>query len=197
MKHNLLQRVSFGVSGAAGVGKTTLIAEIIKLASPRYSVKLSKDVARSLLSQGVRINTESQVDDYLAFLAVRFRATLQLQADLVIHERTLLDVLTFMELNGHAHGWLKELTEELVQWQIKKLSIYFYVPIEFKTRQDGVRITDPDVNRRVDQITHKLLRKYRPDFVTLTGSVSERVNNVVESLSKLGFNLKLTQFPKK
>ena len=183
------KKVSFGISGAPGVGKTSVAVEVAKRTSQKYQVLLSKDVARSLARQGVRINMESETDDYLAFLAVRVRDMLELCADLVIYERTLLDVLAFMKLNGNGNRWLKELTEQLVRWEMSRLSLYFYIPVEFKAVPDGVRIVDTVVNHQIDQITCSLLRKYRPDFITLTGSISERVDTVLESLSKIGLDL--------
>lgn len=189
MKKTLIKRLSIGVSGASGVGKTTVVKEVASEVSRGYEVLLSQDVARSLAGRGVRINTESQTDDYLAFLTLRLHDLLYLRSDLVIFDRTLLDVLVFMKLNGHAQGWLKALTSELVQWQMNELSLYFYIPIEFEAEQDGIRIVDPDVNRQVDRITLDLLREYRPDFITLTGSIPERVNLVLELLSRIGLYL--------
>lgn len=183
------KKVSFGISGAPGVGKTRVADEVAKRVSNKYHVLFSKDVARSLAHQGVRINMDSKTDDYLAFLAVRVRDMLRLCADLVIYERTLLDILTFMELNGNGNRWLKELTEQLIRWEMSRLSLYFYIPVEFEAVPDGVRIVDPVVNHQIDQITCSLLRKYRPDFITLTGSISERVDTVLESLSKIGLDL--------
>jgi predicted ATPase len=183
------QYVLCGISGAPGVGKTTVVSEVIARASHRCTFALSSDVARSLVRQGVRINTESQADDYLAFLAVRLHEMLELRSDLVVHERTLLDVLAFMELNGHAQGWLNTLTEELVRWQMGQLTLYFYIPIEFEARDDGTRIIDPATNRRFDQILVALLRKYKPDFITLTGSVAQRADSFFQALAQAGLDL--------
>jgi len=185
------KQLSFGISGAPGAGKTSIVDEVFRRASLKYQVLASKDVSRSLARRGVRVNTESQTDDYLAFLSVRVRDMLQLRADLVIYDRTLLDVLVFMELNGHASGWLKDLTQELIRWQTGQLSLYFYVPVEFEAQGDGCRITDPEINRQIDRITVGLLREHRPDFIPLTGSISERVRTVFESLSRLGLNLRV------
>lgn len=184
------KQVSLGVSGAPGVGKTSVVDEVARQVSRRHEVQLSKDVARSLARQGVQINTESSVNDYLAFLTVRLRDMLKLRADVVIYDRTLLDILTFMELNGDAHGWLRELIEELIRWQMSQLSLYFYIPIEFESEEDGVRIAAPELNRRIDEITLGLLREYREDFITLRGSISERVNTVLESVRQLGLDIR-------
>jgi hypothetical protein len=102
----------------------------------------------------------------------------------VFYERTLLDVLVFMQLNGHAKGWLDKLTRELVQWQLSQFAIYFYIPTEFNAQNDGVRIADPAVNRKVDEITLQLLKEYRPNFVTLSGSVEERVGQAYAKLNE-------------
>jgi predicted ATPase len=188
MAKTSINQISFGISGAPGVGKTTIVNEVVKRVSGRYHVEVSRDVARVLASRGVRINTECQAEDYLAFTTMRLWDMLRLRGYLVIYDRTLLDVLIFMELNGNAGGWLKEVTTEFVKWQMTQLSLYFYVPIEFEVKPDGLRVADPSVNCRIDRITHRLLQEYQSNFITLKGSLSERVGMVLESLSYLGLD---------
>ncbi len=190
MANWLDKRISLGLSGAPGVGKTTVVDEVARKASRSYDVQVSRDVARTLASKGIRINTKCETEDYLAFIAMRLRDVLRLRGDLVIYDRTLLDVLIFMELNGNADAWLKELATELIECEMAQLSVYFYVPIEFEAEPDGIRVTDPSVNHRIDRITLRLLRKYRPDFITLRGAICERVDIVLDSLEQLGLDLR-------
>ena len=178
-----------GISGAPGVGKTTVVSAVLERAKSRCTFAVSSDVARILVQEGVRINTESQTEDYLAFLTVRFREMMKLRANLVMHERTFLDVLAFIELNGHLHGWLKKLTEELVRWQLSQLTLYFYIPIEFDAKGDDVRIVDPQVNRRFDKILLTMLHELRPDFVRVTGTVEQRAALVLQALEGVGLRL--------
>jgi len=177
-------QIKIAFSGAPGVGKSTVVNELAKKIPANLTTAIVTDVARTLVKGGVKINGESEYEDYLAFLAVRFKDMLQATADVMFYERTLLDVLVFMQLNGHASGWLEKLTRELVQWQLSQFTIYFYIPIEFNAQNDGVRIADPAVNRKVDEITLRLLKEYRPDFVTLTGSVEERVGQAYAKLNE-------------
>ena len=188
MRYANESEMSIGISGAHGVGKTTVGDEVKRQWRGGRNVLMAVDTARSLAKQGIRINMASGTDDYLAFLTVRLRDMLRLHADLVIFERTLIDVLVFMELNGDARGWLYELTNELIQWQMSKLNLYFYIPIEFKTKADGIRISDSSVNEEIDKITKRMLQKHRPDYIALTGSIAKRVDTVLESLSKLKFS---------
>jgi predicted ATPase len=171
------------------VGKTTVIAAVLERAKSTCTLAFSSDVARTLVRQGIRINTESQTEDYLAFLTVRFEEMLTLRAGLVMHERTLLDVLAFMELNGHNDGWLKKLTEALVRWQMSRLTLYFYLPIEFEAAGDDVRIVDPAVNRHFDNILVAMLQDFRPDFVRVAGTVEQRAAVVLEALDRVGLGL--------
>lgn len=184
------KHISFGITGAPGVGKTTIVEEVARRASRTCQVQVSRDVARNLASKGVRINTKCETEDYLAFFTIRLRDMLRLRGDLVIYDRSLLDVLIFMELNKNASKWLKELATELIEWEMAQLSLYFYVPIEFEAEPDGFRVVDPLVNRRIDRITLKLLQEYRPDFITLRGPICERVNIVLESLGQVGLDFR-------
>lgn len=166
--------IRVGISGAAGVGKTTLVDQLTRC-FPERQVKVSKEIARTLAKQGIRINLESQLEDYLAFLAYHLRQTREMKGDLVIFDRTLIDVLCFMELLQNAGTWAKALTEELVRAQMKLFACYFHIPPEFTTEPDGVRITDRSVIKKWDLELRRLLAIYRPDFVTLTGPLSDRV----------------------
>lgn len=181
-------QIIVGISGAPGVGKTTLVDSVYNLLSSTIKVAASREVARTLLREGVRINTESQTEDYLAFLATYIKNMRLLKGDLVLFDRTILDVFAFMKLNGHDKGWLKILVEQLMQWQMSFLSIYFYIPPEFQPVSDGVRIVDPAIINTLDASILQLLRLYRPDFTTLTGTIAQRLDTMLKEIHRVGLS---------
>ncbi len=175
-----------GISGAPGVGKT-LLCELIGETVARtlkLKVHVSKEVARTLVKKGVKINTESRVEDYLAFLSEHMRRMRTCSGDLILFDRTMLDVYAFMKVNGHTGGWLESLTDELVRWQTNALRLYFYIPPEFDVQDDGIRIVDSDIIRALDEAILNLLRRYFPDFVTLKGDPEARVDQFLRELLK-------------
>ena len=176
--------IRVGVSGAPGVGKTTLVHRLEEVFHEK-KVCLSTEIARTLAGKGVRINRDSEWEDYLAFLAFHVQRTRTLEGDVILFDRTLLDVLCFMELNGDARGWLGTLVEELVQWQMAHLSRYFYIPPEFEAAPDGVRLIDPLTIGEFDSILRRRLAQFRPDFVGLKGTLDERVERAAREIASL------------
>ena len=172
--------VRIAVSGTPGVGKTSLVERARRGLALNMDVATSTDVARALAGEGVRINTESQLEDYIAFLVTHTRNMRLLKGDLI-----LLDVLAFMEFNGDATGWLRSLAEELVEWQMPLISAYFYIPPESEVLDDGIRIVAPPAIHALDDSIRRLLERHRPDFVTLTGTPSERLENVLDAIRHL------------
>lgn len=177
--------VRIAVSGTPGVGKTSLVERVRRALSPNMDVAVSTDVARTLAREGVRINTESQLEDYIAFLVTHTRNMRLLKGHLILLDQTILDVLAFMEFNGDATGWLRSLAEELVEWQMPLISAYFYIPPEFDVADDGVRIVGQPAIRALDDSIQRLLERHRPDFVTLTGTPSEQLEKVLDAIRHL------------
>ena len=58
---------------------------------------------------------------------------------------------------------------------------YFYIPIEFKLEDDGVRFTDIDLQKKVDKELKKSIKKYNLKVTKLTGSVEDRIKQIQNS----------------
>src|SRR5262249_32941004 len=146
----------------------------------------STEIARTLAQQGVKINTASETADYLAFLATHFQRSRESVAEFAFFERTALDVLCFMELNGDAVGWLGALTIELVRWQMPLFDVYVYIPPELPPQPDGVRMTDPELIREFDRILRDKLHLFRPNTICVRGAIADRVEAVGRVLKQGG-----------
>ncbi len=177
--------IRIALSGAPGVGKTSVLDEL----STRFRghrVAVSKEIARNLVKAGFRINKESQAEDYFAFLTFHLKRTRELDGDLIFFDRTLIDVLCFMEVNGNASDWLKNLTDELIQWQVTLFSSYFYIPPEFKVKPDGFRATEQIYIEKFDATLRSKLGRYFPGFITLRGTLEDRLSQAFSEVqSKL------------
>lgn len=173
-----------GISGSPGVGKTTLIKQLPK-ALPGRKVTVSTEVARTLAAKGVKINLECGQEDYFAFLTEHFRRTCSLKGEIILLDRTLLDVLCFMRLLGNVSNRLMNLTEELVKWQMHQLHWYFYIPPEFPTVADGLRIVDKDFVGAFDEVIRDQLKIHRGSkYSTLSGPLHTRLRIAARELER-------------
>lgn len=176
-----------GISGAPGVGKSELCKRIAAIVSTRTNLKvaISKEIARGLVKEGVKINKESESEDYLAFLTEHLKRLRTIRGDIMLFDRTCLDVFAFMQINGHMGGRLESLVDEIVKWQMTLFQLYIYIPPEIAVKADGVRITDPKVIKVFDEALLALLHRYRPDFVTVSGSLDKRIDEFLQQLAKM------------
>jgi hypothetical protein len=60
-----------------------------------------------------------------------------------------------------------------------------YTPIEFPLEGDGVRSVDPQYQEQIDFLIKNILYSAKLPFITVTGSVEERVAQVEEKLKNM------------
>lgn len=63
-----------------------------------------------------------------------------------------------------------------------KYDIVFYIPPEIPLEEDGVRSLDPEFQRKVDEHYREVLEERGIKYITITGSVEERVRKALEHL---------------
>lgn len=95
----------------------------------------------------------------------------EMRKDSFISDRTLIDVLAYTR-------WLKW------YWQLKKVvkeylkefpyDYIFYIPIEFKLEDDGVRFTDKQ--KEIDDNIKFLLKDLKINYITITWDIKQRKN---------------------
>lgn len=97
-----------------------------------------------------------------------------------ICDRSIFDVCAYSLLAG---VWTTaEVHSILSQYSTKAYYPHyiFYLPIEFPLVQDGERPTKG--REEVDEIILRLLKTYYPYFKTVRGSITDRVDSIVEFL---------------
>lgn len=75
-----------------------------------------------------------------------------------------------------------EIVDEFVTRYCQSYDYIFYLPIEFKPIADGIREGDSDFQKNIDEEIKELLTKLSIKHHTLTGTVSERVSQVIETI---------------
>ena len=84
--------------------------------------------------------------------------------------------------------WKKMKYEEFVKFSVhKRYDIIFYTPIEFELEKDWTRFEDSEFQKEIDEIILQKLDEYRIPYITLRGSVEERIaiiENAIDLFSR-------------
>lgn len=106
-----------------------------------------------------------------------------------VMDRCCFDFLSYTKAFYEKKLLKKEVYEEIVEgceglWT--NIDVFFYLPIEFKIVDDGIRSLDEDLRQMVDRNVRESLFWYPVQAVELTGSVLQRVKKVEEVIEILG-----------
>lgn len=105
-------------------------------------------------------------------------------------DRSVFDFIAYNRA-FEKRGWLNSLAAEGIERGLKDLwenyDVVFYLPIEFKIVDDGVRSLDEDLRKDVDEeiLNQILWNKVRA--VKLNGSVRQRVESIYDTINILRF----------
>ena len=160
------------------VGKTTLVNALAEL--PEFKdYKSTTERSKYLMELGIPLNTDSTVKGQAVFLAERAS---ELMNDNIITDRTIIDVMAFakcsksmnyIEANDFCHFASNMLNE---------YDYIFYVsPEGVDIENNGVRETDADYRKQIDETIQLLIIKYRhkiKNLVEIKGSTKERIKSV-------------------
>lgn len=185
------RRVLIGISGASGVGKSTLARALhgelssrplsdIKL--PDQSVTLCESPGRRLVRAGVTADDDTTFEDYAVYFKAHLDRLNASSSGVFIFDRTLLDTLAFAEVNKNLTGPWLEFAREVARSYSLALDIAVYIPIEAHVKAE--RPVDADYLRRFDAGLRNVLNHYFPDFVTAAGSVEERLQTTLGAVKE-------------
>lgn len=178
-----MHRIVF--TGAQGTGKTTVLKEF-----ENKGLKVITEVVRQLNSKGVKINKDGDEKSQIKIFKTYKELLSTFNMDGYISDRCLIDVLAYtmyLAKNGKA-------TNELVEKQIKQLTkfrdenpdiMYCYFPIEFDVVDDGVRDTDEEFRKEIDENIQNIMKIVGISPINIKGSVEERVNKVQRAINWL------------
>lgn len=170
------------LSGASSTGKSTLLYALqLYLDQNNYTV--IKEVVRSLMLQGVKINKGADHFSQCRILLEHYKNTLRY--DKFITDRGSVDAFTFATwdyLQGHYTYDEHKAHEEIFLSCLSRYTKYYYLPIEFELKADGVRDTDKEYRKEIDRLFKVTYDKYRIKPIVLTGSVENRSTQFIKTL---------------
>lgn len=185
--------MKIALTGAHGVGKSTL-ANFLKteIDKKAISVSITPEVPRlicdavnnneyfrrgrnSLLKQSLILIGQLVIEEHL-----RKDGVIQ------ICDRTLLDHWAYsLNLFGKEieEGHYTEIYETFISTHCASYDKIFYIPIEFKPVDDGVRESDEIFQSKIDKSILDLLIKHKIEFQTITGSIKTRGETILKYIN--------------
>jgi nicotinamide riboside kinase len=172
--------------GAPSVGKTTLALGLYhKIKLYGYDVEFVPEYAREHVS---KYGHPTSIYEQL-FIAQK-QAQLE---DRALDTKAEIIVAEAPPVAGYTYGMYflsnlpKDLMvlEELHQLAIRRKYNYnyiYYIPPEIPFKDDGVRINDKTVIKKLDIMLHGATELWFPNYVTITGGPQARIMKVIKDL---------------
>lgn len=180
-------------TGASSTGKTTIL-NILKEKNPE--LRIITEVARNLHAEGVKINEQGNEEGQQ--MIFNKYVDLLFQNGDYISDRGLTDVYAFSTWHyAHEELSLDELAREMGEIEnfknmFKKDIVWVYFPIEFTSEDDGIRSTNEEYRAYIDDAIHQTLEDIDVDYLTVSGTVEERLNQIktyIEKFHKKSINI--------
>jgi len=170
------------IVGSFSTGKTTLAEE----AAPKLGLPLLPETAREVVAEGFKLDKDVTVEAEVLIFLRQYRN--ELTHSEFISDRSLIDVMSYA-------SWVldnQDRRKEFALWEtcvdIASLQLrsnytdVFYLPIEFDIVPDGLRPMDPEFQADIDRRIVGLLESHDILYRTLTGSVEDRLEALVDAV---------------
>jgi|TARA_R110000782_G_scaffold6572_1_gene22602 nicotinamide riboside kinase len=175
--------MKIGFCGTMSVGKTTLVNALTKI--PEFKdYKFRTERSKYLMEMGIPLNTDSTVKGQAVFLAERASELMQ---DNIITDRTIIDVMAFAKCSESMYYFEADDFCKFASNMLNEYDYVFYVsPEGVEIENNGVRETNADYRKLIDQNIQLLITKYRhkiKNLVEIKGSTEERIKLVKRAVS--------------
>ena len=168
-----------GFCGTMSVGKTTLVKALQEIPELK-GYKFATERSQYLNSLGIPLNHGTTIEGQTIFLAERVTELMQ---DRLITDRTIIDVMAFTNCAKMVSVIDGDAFENYAKRFIPQYDHIFYIsPEGIDIEDNGVRETDADYRKQIDNEIQKLLFKHRPIVHTLKGSTEERIAQIIKTI---------------
>ena len=174
----MIQNITkIGFTGSQGTGKTTLVHELLKLLPEFRQYQNSHRILNEL--PNFHLNRKSRATEQSNLAGC---CSIQLlNDDKIISDRTLIDHFAYIDT---ADISIKDgkIIRTTFDSALDYYDCIFYVPIEFEPEDDGTRDADQEYQKMIDERIRYYLNYYNVPFVTLSGTIDERMTTIRETL---------------
>ena len=175
--------MKIGFCGTMSVGKTTLVNALQEL-STFEDYKFRTERSKYLMEMGIPLNTDSTIKGQAVFLAERASELMQ---DNIITDRTILDVMAFAKCSKSMNYLEAQDFCDFASNMLHEYDYIFYVsPKGVDIEDNGVRETDAEYRKMIDETIQVLITKYRhkiKNLIEISGSTEERIHEVINSVN--------------
>ena len=171
--------MKIGLTGTMSVGKTTLVKALSKIEQFK-GYTCTTERSKYLNSLGIPLNHETTIEGQTIFLAERVTELMQPR---LITDRTIIDVMAFTKCARKVSYMDGDAFEDYSRRFIAQYHYIFYIsPDGMDIEDNGIRETDVDYRRQIDEEIQKLLLKHRPVVHTLKGTTEERIGQIMKTI---------------
>jgi len=172
--------MKIGLCGTMSVGKTTLVNALQEV--PEFKDYITRtERSKELMAMGIPLNTDSTVKGQAVFLAERAGELMQ---ENIITDRTIIDVMAFAKCSKSMDYIEAQDFCDFAANMLRDYDYIFYVsPEGVEIEDNGVRETDADYRKMIDETIQLLLNKYNhriKNLNTLAGTTEERIAQMKE-----------------
>ena len=171
--------MKIGLTGTMSVGKTTLVKALSEMEQFK-GYTCTTERSQYLNSLGIPLNHETTIEGQTVFLAERVTELMQ---DRLITDRTIIDVMAFTKCARKVSYMDGDAFEDYAKRFVRQYDYIFYISPEGMDIEDnGIRETDADYRKEIDEEIQKLLFKHRPVVYTLRGTTEERIEQIMKTI---------------
>ncbi len=172
--------MKIGLCGTMSVGKTTLVNALKDI--PEFKDYVTRtERSKELMAMGIPLNTDSTVKGQSVFLAERAS---ELMEENIITDRTIIDVMAFAKCSNSMYFFEAEDFCQFASYMLEEYDYIFYVsPEGVEIEDNGIRETDADYRKMIDEEIQLLLTRYRhrvKNLIEISGSTEERIKLIKE-----------------
>ena len=174
--------MKIGLCGTMSVGKTTLVNALKDV--PEFKDYVTRtERSKELMAMGIPLNTDSTVKGQAVFLAERAS---ELMEENIITDRTIIDVMAFAKCSNSMYFFEAEDFCQFASYMLEEYDYIFYVsPEGVEIEDNGIRETDANYRKMIDEEIQLLITRYRhrvKNLVEISGSTEERIKTIKEAI---------------
>lgn len=166
--------MKIAVAGSHGTGKSTFAKGLAEKLSGHYIYDIVREEAAP---KGFAVNENTPLVVQLWLMSRQWELE-RTTPEPWVADKCLYDYLVYGEIIFKDEA-VKKVLREVVK-ENANYDFVFYLPIEFPMELDGLRSENLEFQKEVDRRYKEFLDEFGIKYITLSGSVEERINQALQ-----------------